>query len=235
MPLRASATTLLLILAAAAAATAQTYTSSGTGGELLSKAQIISSPGIQALTDITGSLPLVNGTSGGNLFEIYISDPTNFSASTLAFTNSVNTFDTQLFLFNSSGIGIEANDDNPNNSQIQSLLPSDSSYLSNLSIGNYYLLIEGNGRYPTDASGNLIFPNLTISQSYSNEVVGPTGPGGASALGGFTGNSGGGGAYSIQLTGAGFIAPIPEPSPLPLLALGVTLFCFQRSRRAHIH
>jgi len=178
---------------------------------------------------------LVNGTSGGNIFEFYLSDSTNFSASTTRLAGGANAFDTQLFLFNSSGIGIEDDDDDPLTGQEQAYLTPDSSYLSNQSAGDYYLLIEGSGRYPTDSSGNLIFPNFNDGVTSADSLVGPTGPGGANPLGGFTGSSGDGGTYSIQLTGADYISAVPEPSALPLFALGCVLLCFGRVRRFSSH
>ena len=232
MPIRVFAAALILSLAGAAAARAQTYVSSGTEGELPANAEIVSSASPETLTDITGSLPLVNGTSGGNLFEIYINNPDAFSASTTSLAGGNNAFDTQLFLFNSAGLGLEANDDDPNTGQEQALLPAGSSFLSNQSAGDYYLLIEGSGRYPADSGANVIFPNLTDGATYADALVGPAGPGGANPFAALTGNSGEGGAYSIELTGAEFIAPVPEPSAIPLIALGCGVFWFQRRRAA---
>ena len=230
MSLRPLAAVVLFLFLAARASHADTYISNGTGGDLLTNAQIVSSVQGQALTAITGSLPLINGTSGGNLFEIYISQPTQFSASTTNLSGGENAFDTQLFLFDSSGLGIEANDDDPNTGQEQSLLPSGSSYLANASAGDYYLLIEGSSRYPADSSGQLIFPNFTDGETQSDALVGPTGPGGDSPLAAFTGNSNQGGNYSIALTGAEFIA-VPEPSAMLLLALATAPMLFLRARR----
>ena len=222
---RAFSVIVICLFAFGAAARGGTYASSGTGGELLSRAQVVRSTSAESLTAITGSLTLVNGTSGGNLFEIYISDPAQFSASTTDLAGAANAFDTQLFLFNSAGLGIEANDDDPATGQEQAVLPADGSYLAGHSAGDYYLLIEGSGRYPTDSAGKLIFPNFTDGVTNADALVGPTGAGGGFTLAGFTGNSGQGGAYTIDLVDAAFIV-VPEPSAWLLLALGGAVFFF---------
>jgi hypothetical protein len=203
--------------------------SSGSG-ELLSNAQtVIGSPG-ESLTTITGSLPLTNGLSQGNVFAIYISLLAQFSASTATITSGTNNFDTQLFLFNSAGQGVEANDDNPATGQPQAALPAGTAELTNASPGEYYLLIEGGGRYPTNSAGQLIFPNFTDGVTNPATVVGPTGAGGADPYAGLTGNSNAGGNYSIALTGAEFIA-VPEPASVLLLATGGMWFGLGRRGR----
>ncbi len=210
---------------------AANYTSHGTG-ELPANAQVVSAPAMQPLSSITGTLTATNGISLGNMFEIYISDPAQFSASTTGGGLGVNKFDSQLFLFDTSGKGVEANDDDPSTGSQQAALPTGTAFMTHAVAGNYLLLIEGSGRYAASAGGALIFPNFTDGVTKAASVVGPSGPGGVNAIGSFTGNSGHSGNYLIALSGAEFLA-IPEPSAalLFLAAIGACLVSNWRRRK----
>src|SRR5262249_47492303 len=119
----------------------------GDAGESLLTAQIANSlPGGTPLTDILGTLE----PGGADLFKIYLTGGQTFSATT---TQSflLNAFDSQLFLFDSTGKGVYANDDDPN-SPPQSTLPSGIIYTPNAS-GLYYLAISGSGYLPVSATG----------------------------------------------------------------------------------
>ena len=99
----------------------------------------------------------------------------------------------------------------------------------------YDLLITGYGRGPA-STGGLIFPDYTdFLNADPNAVDGPTGPGGASPLSKYLGNSNEGGAYSIALTGAQFVtaaATVPEPSTIVIFGSGLALLFFVRRRRS---
>jgi hypothetical protein len=189
------------------------YTEQGDAGQLPASAQAATSAVGGSLTGIVGSIGVTNGVSEADMYRIYVSDPTAFSASTTGFTLGVNQFDTQLFLFDSAGLGVFANDDASTGGS-QSLLPSGSSF--SFSIGTYYLLIDGGGRFPADSQNRLIFPNFTDGTTDSSALVGPTGTGGANVIGGYTGNSSEGGNYRIALSGAQFDG-VPEPSAAALI------------------
>jgi len=193
------------------------YTSKGTAGETLATAEVVSGSG--SLDSISGSLAINNNLSTGNLFEIYISDTSAFSASTAMTQLGVNNFDTVLYLFTSTGTAVEMNDDTSTTDQ--SLLPSGSSILSSLSVGVYYLLIEGAGRSPIDSSGISLF----TTGSDPTQVYGANSS--AGALAAITGNSSYGGSYDIVLTGAQFITA-PEPSSICLLATAILLPVLRR-------
>ena len=138
----------------------------------------------------------------------------------------MNSFDTQLFLFNAAGLGVFANDDDPTSGSPQSTLPAGNTILTSLPTGVYYLLITGSGRFPIDSMGQLIFPNFTDGTTDPTGVYGrnPT----SLAVSGFTGNSNSGGNYSIVLTGAQFIV-VPEPTSLGLGLVGaMSLFGCRR-------
>ena len=222
-------TTLLSV----APAHAVPYTEMGDAGDLPSTVQIVSGVANTSLTSINGTLDVVNGISGGDMFQIFISTPGSFSATTNFFMPGVNNFDTQLFLFTTTGMGIIANDDDPNGGS-QSTLPAGS---FTLAAGLYDLLITGSSRYAASTAG-AIFPNFEdASGSDPTGVYGPTGPGGNAALSTYTGSSNEGGAYSIRLTGAQFVAAavtttVPEPSTIMIFGSGFALLLVALRRRA---
>ncbi|MFN4033412.1 MAG: hypothetical protein ACK4ME_07290 [Fimbriimonadales bacterium] len=81
-----------------------TYQEQGDAGDLPETAQATG-------TDTNTALSAIRGTLGQNdvdMYVIYISDPANFSATTV---NNETTFDTQLWLFDSNGKGVVFNDD----------------------------------------------------------------------------------------------------------------------------
>lgn len=220
-------------LALTGTAHAAPYTETGDAGDLPATAQIVTGTGGTTLNSISGALTLTNGISDGDMFEIYISSPSTFSANTTAFVPGSNNFDTQLFLFSAAGLGLAANDDSPSGGQ-QSSIPA-----ANFTgpAGLYYILVDGSGRYPVSSLG-LIFPNQNDGTngglgSDSTVVYGPTGPGGGNAITGYTGNSNEAGNYRITLTGAQFVpAVVPEPSTYAAVLAGAAgLVFFGRFRR----
>lgn len=102
------------LLAVPPAAKATIWAEVGDAAELPGTAQITGGAG--SLDAITGSLP-----SGSDMFAIFITDPSTFSATTVGTPGSL--FDTQLFLFDSLGFGVYANDDTPSVS-LRSTLPA---------------------------------------------------------------------------------------------------------------
>jgi hypothetical protein len=102
-----------------------------------------------------GSLVAIRGVLGDlqDMYAICIDSPSAFSATTVG-TNTA--FDSQLFLFDSSGAGEYANDDA--GGTVQSRLPANHPS-GPTSPGRYYLAISKFDRDPVDANGNRIFPN----------------------------------------------------------------------------
>src|SRR5262245_62140467 len=88
----------------------------GDAGDLPGTAQI--AVGSNPLTQITGSLGLMDG----DLYRIHISSPSTFSATTVGAGGTL--IDSQLFLFDSAGMGIYANDDQIGGGGTRSTLPA---------------------------------------------------------------------------------------------------------------
>lgn len=205
------------ILGVGATAQAISFTESGDAGETLDTAQIVNSqlPGTP-LESITGFL----SDDNADLFQIFLTGGQTFSATTQGGT----VLDTQLFLFNADGFGVEANDDttpsDPEADRIRqsTLLPGG---LSPTTSGIYYLGISGTNNDPVSSRS---FPSGFIFPDDPEGVVGPTGPGRESPLIGFENGSGANDGYTITLTGAQFsnAAAVPfELSPgLGSLILG---------------
>jgi hypothetical protein len=161
---------------------------------------------------ILGTLSINSGTGlseMGDVYKIYISDPTNFSASTLSLAGGRNGFNTQLFLFNLDGTGIASNDDTA--SGPLSRLPVGNPLYTGLAAGYYYLVIDGSSSNPANSSGGAIFPDSPPTGVY--------GPQSSSAFTQYSGNSNEGGTYSIALTGVS-MAAVPEPSTALLFVVG---------------
>lgn len=139
------------------------------------------------LSAIRGSL----GTDDVDMYLIDICDASAFSATTVG--NA--TIDTQLFIFNTSGIGVVFNDDDPGGAGLQSTI-------SNAFIpgnGQYYLAITGYNRDPLDAAGGLIWANTPFNVERT-----PDGPAAGNPIAGWSGAPATG-AYRIALTGACFV------------------------------
>jgi PEP-CTERM motif len=190
------------------------YSEVGDAGSLPGAAQGTSG---SPLTSISGTIADGNDA---DMYQIFIGSPGTFSATTVGTGGTL--ADTQLFLFDASGLGIYANDDFVG---LRSTLPAGDAN-SPTSSGVYYLVISGFNRDPVSAGGR-IFPDTFVG------VFGPTGPGGGSPISGYTG-TGGTGTYTINLTGAepSDVAAVPEPATLALVGSGlVGLLARRRLRR----
>jgi hypothetical protein len=187
----------------------QTHLEVGDAGQLPATAQATDS-GSGSLASIVGA------TSGADLVDMYqinIRDFQNFQAGTGAAGGSA-TFDTQLWLFDSAGNGVLANDDCALGCGLQSHIqgptpiPAEAGGLT--ANGNYYIAVSGFNNDPTSAGGAI------FTQTAFTDLSGPDGPGGGSPIAGW-GGGGAFGSYTIGLVGANFV---PEPATLGLVALG---------------
>jgi hypothetical protein len=163
----------------------------GDAGDLPATAQDLTA----GVDTITGS---VAGSSDIDMYRVCLDGGGGFSASSVGGT----TVDTQLFLFDSAGRGVYANDDE-RDGVVQSVLPAGHT-LTPRAHGEYFLAV---GAYNLDplGGGQAIFGPGT-------GVVGPTGPGGGEPVTGWGGRPGGPGPYTLVLTGAE-CAPAPDTTP----------------------
>ncbi len=204
-----------LILTWSILANASTIWTEQNAGGNLGNAEITSGSGV--LTDIIGLL--TDMTTGSDLYEIYITNPATFSATTKGNTRKP-IVDPALYLFDLTGNGLFGND-NISGVDTQAELPAGT--LSGLTPGRYFLLIAPSGHLPDDKHGNSIFGAVSGTSGVF------TGSGVLKKYGGTPSADNGGKGYDIQLTGADFA--VPEPATLGFTVLGIALLGW-RSRRS---
>ena len=215
----------LALISVGSAVAATIYVENGDAGDLPLGAQVVT-PGANPLDHILGNQSGTNDNA--DMFSILLTGGKAFSATT-TLSLTANFFDTELFLFDSTGRGVYANDDDLN-SPPQSTLPANISFTPNVS-GIYYLVIAGSAYLPRNASG-FIFP---VSGGFLDQsggvqgAVGPTGPGGASPLTAWSSISSERGAYDIALTGV--LTSVPEPSTGLLIGAGIWALGVRRRLR----
>ena len=157
----------------------ETTDGGGDAGELLATAQHISGSG-----PLGGIRGIINGNEA-DMYAIYICDHANFSASTVGGTS----LDTQLWLFNSTGLGVSFDDDT---STSQSTVTGQ--FLT--SDGLYYLAVTEYNRDAHDAADNLIWNDGPFAVERQ-----PDGPGAANRLDHWDTGGANGGGYLITLSG----------------------------------
>jgi hypothetical protein len=153
--------------------------------------------------DLTGSgVATINGAIADatdiDMYRVCVDGGGTFSASSVGGTS----VDTQLFLFDSSGRGVYANDDQMDG-VVQSVLPAGHA-LAPQARGEYFLAVGAYNLDPLGAGEPIFGPGTG--------VVGPTGPGGGEPVSGWGGRPGGPGPYALSLTGAR-CAPLPDTTP----------------------
>jgi hypothetical protein len=126
---------------------------------------------------------------------VCLSDGASFSATTVAQTS----LDTQLFLFNSDGLGVYSNDD-AGIAVRGSRLPAQHRF-SPAAGGEYFLALSSFNNDPHSAAGE-IFPDVFSSSLYPDGVVNAAAVGGDEPVNGWSGPTRGpAGPYTINLTG----------------------------------
>ncbi len=178
----------IVVLALALAPGALAESESGDAGDLRASANDM---GRSAVTTITGSF---TDASDADLYRICLTDGASFSATTVGAT----TLDTQMFLFDSQGYGVYANDDSGGTRG--SLLPAQHRF-SPRAGGEYFLAISSFNRDPQSDQGEIFQDNYNRTL-YPDGIVDAQGFGGAQPLSGWAGRaSGPSGTYRITLTG----------------------------------
>jgi hypothetical protein len=168
----------LLLLAPAAGAAVE----DGDAGDLPATAQDLSAEGVERIDGVAAD------GSDVDMYRLCVSGGGSFSASAVGGT----AVDTQLFLFDSAGRGVYANDDD-RDGVLQSRLPSGHALTPQVE-GEYLLAVGVYNLDPFSPTG-LIFPTAP-------GVVGATEPGAADPVTGWSGRPDVGGAYTLFLTGA---------------------------------
>jgi len=143
------------------------------------------------LNSVRGSL---NSPTDVDLYSFILS-PRSFST-----TTSGTSIDTQLFLFDSLGVGICSNDDRARGTFTSSLTAGTCGIAPN-EAGLYHLAISAYNIDPVSRDG-FIFPDPPFDPNGSLGTFGPTGLGGARPLSGWSGPTTSGGNYTISLRGA---------------------------------
>lgn len=184
------------------------------------------------VTEITGS---IMDQLGVEMFEIDITNAAGFSAITVG-PGAFGIPDTELFLFDSSGMGVYGNDDIDGGNTL-SCLPS--AVVSNpcsssrpggvgpMTDGDYFLAITRSANSPLDGSASDIFTILN-----STDVAGPnagTGPIADWDGGVFTNPDTDLVNFDILLTGT---TPVPEPGTWALIAAGFVGIFLRRKQLA---
>lgn len=206
----------LAVLAAltfTAPATADVWVEMGDAGRLPDTAQVIFAPVSTPLDAIIGT---ISSLTDVDMYQIFIPNPAAFSATTVGQPGTL--LDTQLFLFNVAGFGVEANDDVAVGS-FRSSLPAGNPNAPTTP-GLYYIAISAFNNDPVAPGGLFIFPN----PSGIGMTVGPDlSAGGDLPVSGWTDLGFSQGTYQIALTGAQFVTPtvIPEPASLVLFGVGL--------------
>jgi hypothetical protein len=185
-----TALAILSLLALAPAATAADE--DGDAGDLPATAQDLTGAGVDT---IDGS---VADATDIDMYRMCVDGGGSFSASSVGGS----AVDTQLFLFDSSGRGVYANDDQMDG-VVQSHLPAGHA-LTPQAPGEYYLAVGAYNLDPQGAGESIFGPGTG--------VVGPTGPGGSEPVSGWSGRPGGPGPYTLTLTGSQCTAP-PDATP----------------------
>ena len=140
-----------------------------------------------------------------DVYRLCLTDGVSFSASTVGGT----TLDTQMFLFDSEGYGVYANDDASGTRG--SLLPANHR-LSPQAGGEYFLGIGSYNRDPQSVQGEIFQDNYNRFV-YPDGVLPANGFGSGEPLIGWNGRAPGGpGAYRIALTGTRACEP-PDTTP----------------------
>ena len=186
--IRTAASAVIAVLALALAPGAFAASETGDAGELRSSANDM---GAGQVAEIQGRF---DDSADVDVYRLCLSDGASFSASTLGAT----TVDTQMFLFDSQGYGVYANDDAAGSRG--SLLPARHRF-SPRAGGEFFLGISVYNRDPQSSLGDIFLGSFSRT-IYPDSVIDANGFGASEPLIDWAGRaSGPAGAYKITLTG----------------------------------
>jgi MYXO-CTERM domain-containing protein len=200
---------LLAGLALTASANAQIWNEVGDAPQFPVPGQMTIGSG--PLTTITGNLDIDTDV---DMYCIVVTDPNAFGAQVV--TDGGTLSDSQMFMFDSNGFGVDHNDDNVGFlSGIYSLGPAAGTVppVALVAGAHYGLAVTSYNNDPVDAAGGLLWANSPFG-----DQTGPDGPAAANPIAGWTG-SGNTGTYTITLVGATFCA-VPAPGAAALMGIG---------------
>lgn len=183
--MRAYSVSLFITLPLCLIANAQTHNEQGDAGDLPHNAQRVETEGCPPLLRIVGSLT----ANDVDMYLITIRNPTAFRASTVGGA----TWDTQLWLFSTEGMGVTFNDDAPPG--LQSIITGQ--FITQP--GNYLLAISRFDRDAVDSQGSLLWNSMPFIIERP-----PDGPGAMNPIAGWLGSTIAAGAYTIFLEGASY-------------------------------
>jgi hypothetical protein len=126
----------------------ETIDGGGDAGDLPASAQVPT--GTNPFTNIVGTF----SNDDVDMYKIEICDPANFSASLV--NSTTGTQDTQLFLFDSTGAGVQMNDDSAG-------LVSAFGNQFVTTAGTYYIAVTRYNRDPQNSSANFIWENTPFT------------------------------------------------------------------------
>ncbi len=214
---------------------------SGDTGSSLATAQV---------TTGNSTLDLIAGTLANSpnidMYAIQITDPAAFSATTYSVNGNADYLlngathavqNTMLFLFDSSGRGLVANND-MNSGSTLSALPAGS--IAGLTPGIYYLAVSGYATEPYYGNPNAVRV-FDFNSTNATDVLGPHSPNRSLAFWETNPDPGDTGGYAITLTGAATVDyvptsnPAPEPASLLLCVTGGLGLAATRWRRWRRH